>query len=200
MKILYFEGAGCVPRGEVENCRIRTAFTNKEGRQIYLELSGSENAYELKPKIKQIKGSFGWIDHCEYIDEGDYDGGVKKIQGLKASPNVNYQYNYTKAEILRIVNDILGGDFDAIMVLPDLSGYRVHKGKGKCNFGDEFVYDEKRTKQAERIQWYYYDKEKERGVKFPCFSIWFEDDVLNVRFYDGRGTTKIHDVYGFNFA
>ena len=29
-KTLYFEGAGCVPRNDVENCRIRTAFTNKD--------------------------------------------------------------------------------------------------------------------------------------------------------------------------
>lgn len=40
-KTLYFEGAGCVPCNDVENCRIRTAFTNKEGKKIYIEfLSG----------------------------------------------------------------------------------------------------------------------------------------------------------------
>lgn len=31
MKTLYFEGAGCIPANDVENCRIRTAFTNKAG-------------------------------------------------------------------------------------------------------------------------------------------------------------------------
>jgi len=30
-KPLFFEGAGCVERGELENCRIRTAFTNDKG-------------------------------------------------------------------------------------------------------------------------------------------------------------------------
>lgn len=37
-KVLYFEGAGCVPCNDVENCRIRTAFTNKEGKKFILNL------------------------------------------------------------------------------------------------------------------------------------------------------------------
>ena len=41
-KTLYFEGAGCVPRGEVENCRIRAAFTNDNGEKNYLEMNGME--------------------------------------------------------------------------------------------------------------------------------------------------------------
>ena len=35
-KVLYFEGAGCVPCNDVENCRIRTAFTNNEGEKVYI--------------------------------------------------------------------------------------------------------------------------------------------------------------------
>jgi len=42
VKTLYFECAGCVPCGEVENCRIRTAFHNDEGKAIYLEVTGNE--------------------------------------------------------------------------------------------------------------------------------------------------------------
>lgn len=32
-KTLYFEGAGCISAGEVANCRIRTAFTNDDGKK-----------------------------------------------------------------------------------------------------------------------------------------------------------------------
>ncbi|MFG6378277.1 MAG: hypothetical protein K1W19_08190 [Lachnospiraceae bacterium] len=32
-KTLYFEGAGCVSCNDVENFRIRTAFTNKGGKK-----------------------------------------------------------------------------------------------------------------------------------------------------------------------
>ena len=38
-KILYFEGAGCISAGEVANCRIRTAFTNNDGKKIYIEFT-----------------------------------------------------------------------------------------------------------------------------------------------------------------
>ena len=41
-KVLFFEGAGTVERGEVANCRIRTAFINDEGEKCYVELSGNE--------------------------------------------------------------------------------------------------------------------------------------------------------------
>ena len=56
-KTLYFEGAGWGHCNDVENCRIRTAFTNKDGKKIYIEfLSGykytkieyGENGRKLK--------------------------------------------------------------------------------------------------------------------------------------------------------
>lgn len=45
-KILFFEGAGGAPCGDLENCRIRTAFRNKKGIAIYLELMGRELQYK----------------------------------------------------------------------------------------------------------------------------------------------------------
>lgn len=38
MKTLYFEGAGGVPRSDLENCRIRTAFHLDDGMPLYLEI------------------------------------------------------------------------------------------------------------------------------------------------------------------
>ena len=53
-KTLYFEGAGCVPRGDLENCRIRTAFHLDNGKRVYLEISGFEADSRYKGKYKFI--------------------------------------------------------------------------------------------------------------------------------------------------
>ena len=206
MKTLYFEGAGIVPCGEVENCRIRTAFRNKRGEPIYLELTGNDKAYrfdETKRNPVELKGAFGWVDHCYNIDfyekhRSECDGRWR-IVSEKFAPDVNFNLLYTKADILRFVNDKLDGGFDEIVILPYLAGYRVHKGNSGYNFGDEFQHDERRTEQAEKIKQWFYDREKERGAKYPCFSIWFDGDLLRVRFFDGRGQIEIPDVYAFEF-
>lgn len=218
MKTLYFEGAGIVPRGEVENCRIRTAFRNTDGEIVYLEMSGSDKAYEFitgdKSKAKQIFGSFGWIDHCFITRlEADEQGEMRWTDCNKygcdyprrANENVNYTFEYTKQGILDMVNTHFKGCFEEVVILPALSGYRVHNtAKNRQNLPynlmDEFHYDVERTKQAEKIQKHIYDKEKARGVKYPCFSIWWEDDTLNVKYFDGRGQFEIPDVFKFDFA
>ena len=112
------------------------------------------------------------------------------------------------AEILKFVNS-LGASFDAIEVLPNLAGYRVHAGGGKCNFGDEFPYDADLTakrlaihdeiyaiEKAEREE----DREKPRherrfvhgpgyGKVYPNFSLWVDDkdpEVLHLlRHFNG---------------
>lgn len=199
MKTLYFEGAGCVPRGDVENCRIRTAFSLDNGKKVYLEITGSEVTKRMAPRFQKFKNA-AFIDHCHYIyasydDENDHK--VYRGYGTAVERTGN-EFEYTHENILKFVNS-LGASFDEVVILPDLAGYRVH-GKGRTyNLGDEFYYDVQRTEQAEKIKKYYYDKEKEKGVRFPCFSIWFEDGVLKVRFFDGRGTTEIPDIYAFEF-
>ena len=77
-KVLYFEGAGCVPCNDVENCRIRTAFTNKEGKKVYIEfITGckyttveyGKNGRKLKnPKTISESGYLS-CDHCHYITD-----------------------------------------------------------------------------------------------------------------------------------
>ena len=198
-KTLYFEGAGIVPRGDLENCRIRTAFHLDNGKRVYLEISGFEADSRYKGKYKFI----GTVDHLHYItgsneDEnrsGIYDNLGRRLERVT-------QFEFCRESILKLVND-LGASFDNVHILPDLAGYRVHAGRGKYNFADEFIYNEDRTKQAEKIKQYFYDKEKEKGVKYPCFSIWFdniyESETLKVRFFDGRGTIEIPDVYAFEF-
>lgn len=191
MKTLYFEGAGCVPRGDLENCRIRTAFTLDNGKKLYLEISGIETTKHT-PHIYKNFTNCGFVDHCHYIDSVGDNGETIRAE----ERGVNFEYD--REHLLKFVNS-LGASFDEVKILPNLSGYRVHKDGGGYNYADEFVFDEERTAQAERIEKYYYAKEKERGVKYPCFSIWFENDILKVRFFDGRGQFEIPDVYGFQF-
>lgn len=221
-KVLYFEGAGLVPRGEVENCRIRTAYKNKNGEIVYLEMIGSDTAYEFfidkqgNRKSKQISGAFGWVDYA-FITKPEQDESGRTYwtdcnknrykYPLRARENVNYTFEYTKAEILRVVNTYFDGDFDEVVIFPDLAGYRVHRDKvynGECpyNLIDDFYYDEARTKQAEKIEQYFYDFEKSvLGKKYPNFSIYFENDILKVIIpYSGfNDRVEIKDVYNFAF-
>lgn len=192
MKTLYFEGAGWVPRGDLENCRIRTAFTLDNGMKLYLEVTGIEVTKGHSSRIKNFTNC-AFVDHCHYITGGHYDSS-ESIH--PAERRTNFEYN--RENLLKFVNG-LGASFDEVVILPNLSGHRVHKDGGGYNYADEFNFDAERTAQAEKIERYFYDKEKERGVKFPCFSIWFENDVLKVRFFDGRDQLEISDVYSFDF-
>lgn len=192
MKTLYFEGAGCVPRGDLDNCRIRTAFTLDNGKKLYLEISGIEVTKGHSSRIKNFTNC-AFVDHCHYIDGVGEEG--ETIRAEERATN----FEYNRENLLKFVNG-LGASFDYVVILPHLAGYRVHKDGGGYNYADEFKFDADRTEQAEKIERYFYDKEKERGVKFPCFSIWFENDILKVRFFDGRGQLEIADVYSFNFG
>jgi hypothetical protein len=138
-KILYFEGAGCVPRGEVENCRIRTAFTNDKGEKIYLEMSGIEVTKNSSKKSIAEYTNAGFIDSCHYItNEGD-DENKHSIYHRNTKT-----FEYTKLEILNIVNS-LGCSFDEVAILPDLAGYRVFKDREGYSFGDEFRFNQELT-------------------------------------------------------
>ncbi len=166
-KILYFEGAGWVERGEVENCRIRTAFHNDKGEAIYLELSGIEvNKYNVKrfPNFKNV----GLIDFCHYI-LGDDDENKHRINIKKGG------FEYTKRNILSIVNS-LGCSFDKVVILPNLAGYRVFKNSGGHNFGDVFEYDLELTAKREEIHEHFYNIEKSEGKKYPNFSLWVDQN------------------------
>ena len=53
MKTLYFEGAGCIGTqvNDVENCRIRTAFRDNDGKEIYLELGGFKRVEKKATRV-----------------------------------------------------------------------------------------------------------------------------------------------------
>lgn len=143
-KVLFFEGAGMegTQRNDVENCRIRTAFTNDLGQKIYLELGSGAGKNEGKL----------YVDFCHYItpDKDDCNESVIKIverNGL--------DFSYTKKDILDLVNQYLNCSFDEIKILNMFSGYYVHdKTENGCNkyyLMDDYKDIPERTAERERI-------------------------------------------------
>lgn len=177
IKVLFFEGAGCVERGEVENCRIRTAFTNDEGKQVYLELWGVEVNERTPARYKQYK-NVGLVDYCIYSENGSeekhYDFDVE-----------SRSFEYSKSGILNFVNVFLDCNFTDIKILDEFDCYRVHKGNGEYNFIEDYTYNEKRS-QAARKAFYDIDMEirKKMGEKYSQIQlISVEDDSITVRCY-----------------
>ena len=170
IKTLYFEGAGCVPRADVPNCRIRTAFHLDNGNAVYLEISGMETTRSTAPCYKEFE-NYGVIDHCFCIT-GTFDDGHSRHKSERGG----FAFEYCAAEILRFVNS-LGASFDAIEVLPALAGFRVHgDGRNKYNFGDEFTFDPAHLEARQTIYSNIQQKEIDRGEKSPCFSLWVDHE------------------------
>lgn len=164
MKTLYFEGAGCVPANDVENCRIRTAFTNKAGEKIYLEMSsgckhtrvryGVAGKLESPKKIITTEDGYICCDFCHYITSDPKIDDVNYSR-LSCERNAELKMKYTKANILAFVNEHCNADFDEIVVLDNLAEYRVFADYTKntvntplmYNYGDTFEYDAELTKK-----------------------------------------------------
>ena len=164
-KVLYFEGTGCSPCNDVENCRIRTAFTNKEGKKIYIEfISGykhtvveyGKNGRKLKQPKTISENGYLICDGCHYItdDPGMDDCNESR---LECERNSNIIKEYTKENILNFVNKYCNADFEKIVVLDNLAGFRVFSdGKrgtfAGYNYGDEFKQNKELTeKRIEKV-------------------------------------------------
>lgn len=192
-KVLYFEGAGCVPAGEVANCRIRTAFTNDYGKKIYIEFTSYTVTNIDHKKWKRsseydVSTVLGFCNYCYYITD---DPSVDDCNKSCLSCERNGQFIYTYEGIKNFINANCNASFDEIVVLNDLAGYRVFNTSGKhntpeaYNYGDTFIYNaeltEKRiTKVAElsehfkRIFNQEYDNTSyyvENGVLTVCLNV-----------------------------
>ena len=191
-RILYFEGAGCVPCNDVENCRIRTAFTNKEGKKIYIELlSGykhtkveyGKNGRKLKKPKWVSEDGYLYCDFCFYItDDPNIDDCNKSRLSCERNTEIE-RVKYTKENILAFVNEHCNADFDEIVVLDDLAGYRVHSDSGeyntseRYNFGDVFIYDADLTRRR---------REKVEQMKKE-FCVLFNQEYDNTSYYVENG-------------
>lgn len=141
-KILLFEGAGCVPRGDVENCRIRTAFTNDEGKRIYLEITGSETTKHTPEHLKEYTNA-AHVWHCfQCTDETPNDDcNLHRLRDPKGKAFERYNFEYSRAGILEFVNKNLHCSFEAIEVCDgyEPGAYRVHGDKhGIRNLMEEY--------------------------------------------------------------
>ncbi|MBU5406483.1 hypothetical protein KQI08_11295 [Paraeggerthella hongkongensis] len=179
-KVLCFEGAGAVPRGEVENCRIRTAFSNDEGKRFYLEILGFErNGHRwCEANSPRDWAHVGYIDFAYEITDGDDDD--CNCHSCDCERNCCIEYTYKG--ILDFVNDEFGCSFDIIHVAGSLDGYHVfpeHRGYKAYNFGDEFEYSDEIVCRALSIRRHIEQKDDSKA------STWNDDGILHARYYSG---------------
>lgn len=185
MKKLYFEGAGCVPRADVSNCRIRTAFHLDDGRAVYLEISGLETTRSTAPCYSKFT-NYGIIDHLHYIpgtsdDRADF--------GLDRT----YAFEYTQANLLQLVNS-LGASFDAVEVLHNLAGYRVHGDNCSYNFSDDFTPDKDLITARQQVDAWIRKREIARGERSICYSLWVDHDEPTMLHYKNFRTGEAFDI------
>lgn len=190
-KVLYFEGAGCVPAGEVTNCRIRTAFTNNDGKKIYIEFTSytvanidhnNWNRY-LDYEVGTV---LGFCDYCHYITDDPSVDDYNKSR-LPCERKRNGQFIYTYEGIKNFINKNCNASFDEIAVLDNLAGYRVFNDNGKSNtpeaynYGDTFAYDaeltEKRIAKVAELSEYF---KRIFNQEYDNTSYYIENGVLNV--------------------
>ena len=191
-KVLYFEGAGCVPCGNVENCRIRTAFINDEGKKIYLELTGFEINKHMAKKYPHIVNA-AYVDHCHYItDEKPNDDSNKHRLPIER----NAVFEYDKEEILNFINRELDCDFAAMIVTDMFDGYHVHADHRGYNLMDDFVYRPERAararKASEKIDMQVRQKLGEKYSKISLHTL--GDNALSVRCYASDKSMRDHGM------
>lgn len=183
-KTLYFEGAGWsgadISKATVGNCRIRTAFHLQDGTAAYLEIIACETT-KNSPAAWQHLTYAGFVDTFGIIGE---DGEISY-----RNPHVA-PFEYNHAGILSVVN-ALGGCFDAIEVLPNLGGYRVHATDGGYHYGDEFSPDWNLIAAREAAESYLVEQERHRtGKKFPACSVWVEETDPAILHYNNHNGTR----------
>lgn len=186
MKTLYFEGAGCVPRGDVENCRIRAAFKNDKGQRFYLELTGIE-VNEKSPERNKKYTNVGFVDFCYELGQ---DGEKLRFDIEKQN------YEYSKAGILEFVNTELGCSFEEVKAVDVFYEYHVHKAGGGYNFIEDHTFDSDKAYRA-RVAFAILDTKIRRQLneeysKISLASI--GEDSITVRCYASDKSMREHGL------
>jgi hypothetical protein len=175
VKVLFFEGAGCAERGDLENCRIRTAFRNDEGKAFYLELSGFEKHKWTPDYLKHFE-NVGHIDYCYELGK---DG--EKLRADIEKKN----FEYSRQSILDFVNCGMGCSFTDIVITDMFYGYRVHKDGGGYNFMEDHDWNVEKA-HAARQAFFDIDMKirKQLGEKYSKISLWeIGSDSITVKCY-----------------
>lgn len=186
VKVLFFEGAGCAERGDMENCRIRTAFRNDEGKGFYLELSGFEKHKRTPDYLKHFQ-NVGHVDYCYELGEN----------GEKLRADVERKnFEYSKQSILDFVNQELGCSFTEIVVVDMFYGYHVHKKGGGYNYMDDHDWNVEKA-HAARQAYFEVDMRvrKQLGEKYSKISLHeIGFDHITVRCYASDTSMLAHGM------
>ena len=192
-KVLFFEGAGCVELGGGRISRIRTAFTNDEGKKIYLEIMGIDVTEKSPQMYKKFK-TVGFIDFCHYADPIVLDG-WKEYENVKEVMR-GTSIEYSKAEILKFVNENLNCSFDDIKILDTFDGYRVHKGNREYNFIEDYTYKPE-IAAARRNAYNKIDMQirEQLCAKYSSISLQhMDDESITVRIYANDRIMQAHGM------
>lgn len=186
VKVLFFEGAGCAERGDLENCRIRTAFRNDEGKAFYLELSGFEKHKWTPDYLKHFE-NVGHIDYCYELGK---DG--EKLRADIERKN----FEYSRQSILDFVNREMGCSFTDIVITDMFYGYRVHKDGGGYNFMEDHDWNVEKAHAARQA---YFDLDmkirKQLGEKYSKISLWeIGSDSITVKCYASDKSMLAHGM------
>lgn len=206
MKTLYVEGAGWSKaiRGysDIPNCRIRTAFTNNDGKKIYFEVIADEvDKRRIKDKRNfgyPLGTPLGFVDFAHYItdDQEIDDCNESKVyfNGQIVERSHDSIFIFTYENLKKFINERFNCSFDEVVCLNELTGYCVHSGKARkgwgtsemYNFGDEFPYDAektaKRLAKRDELKAYF-----EQFMQYDNASYWVDDNgdlVVRINTYE----------------
>ena len=182
-RILFFEGAGCVPKGDIENCRIRTAFINNDGKEIYIELMNGNRYDDKNGKIVRTSDNALYIDFCHYITGNPEDCNINRLD-IERNGHISRDYNYCKKDILEVINKNCNCDFTDMQVLSEFENYRVHAGNHQYNLMDNHKLNPRRTQKRQDA----YNDMYQKGLKlrqYPCICVEnIAEDSITFRFPD----------------
>jgi hypothetical protein len=186
VKVLFFEGAGCAERGDLENCRIRTAFRNDEGKEFYLELTGFEVHKWTPANLKNFE-NVGCVDYCYEIGK---DGEKCRFDIEK------HHFEYSRQNILDFVNSVFGCSFMDLVIADMFYNYRVHKDGGGYNFMEDHDWDVEKAHRA-RMAYFAIDSKirKQLVEKYSKISLWeIGPDSITVRCYASDKSMRDHGM------
>lgn len=186
VKVLFFEGAGCAERGDLENCRIRTAFTNDEGKRFYLELTGVEVTKHTPKNWRHFK-NICFVDYCYELGK---DGEKIRFDIEK------YKFEYDKKSILNFVNSVMGCSFTEIVITDVFYGYRVHKHGGGYNLMEDHDWN---VEKAHAVRKAYFEIDmkirQQLGEKWSKISLHeIGADSITVRCYASEKSMREHGM------
>lgn len=198
--ILYFEGAGMdfysniqTDFSDVGNFRIRTAFKNLDGEEIYLEMSSGARFDFSYKKPRKLTDFALYIDYVHKVEKGE--------KGDQVDIRIEYdkekikEYNYTIEDITKWINENLNCNFEGIGLLDRFYNYFVHAKNGGYNLIEdvEINHDLATVRRKAYIE----IREKYAEIfnrKFPAISI--KEMTENYIIFDNHQGKELLQRYG----